>query len=64
MMAYKRDDINNSIYFDYKIRTGYSKQYLALELLSNKLANMDIAKKILDDSIKIKTKLLEKMKIK
>ena len=45
----------NKIIFPYKLSTGLSKQYIALELLKN---NLNDNKNIIDDSIQFKNELL------
>tara|TARA_B110000261_G_C13088405_1_gene358875 strand:- start:507 stop:2402 length:1896 start_codon:yes stop_codon:yes gene_type:complete len=54
---------NDNIIFPYKISKGLSKQYIALELLKNKLLNNDnksiINKDIIKESIKFKNELFK-----
>ena len=54
---------NNKIEFPYKIQKGYSKQYIALELLKNN-QNLKNNKELFVDAIDFKNNLFKKSKIK
>ena len=54
---------NNKIEFPYKIQKGYSKQYIALELLKNN-ENLKNNKELFVDAINFKNNLFKKSKIK
>lgn len=58
---YKMESImkNNTIEFPYKIKKGYSKQYIALELLKNN-KKLEKNKDIFEEAIKFKNNLFKK----
>ena len=58
---YKMESIikNDTIEFPYKIKKGYSKQYIALELLKNN-KNLQKNKDIFEEAIKFKNNLFKK----